>query len=190
MLNECHGLDPAGPNFDGCPQEGYSLNRNDCKLVQTIHTSSADVGTPEIAAALTFRWGSNEKRGHCDFWVNCGRTQGPCTDPDIQSFLKGISDLFLKVDDAEVTNYVVTRLCSHWKAPLAYLSELRKDCNFNAYPCAKCSTNFTSRACFTKQDYDTVKADNNLPPYSKCSPSMNTNYYVATGSRYPFCTSN
>jgi len=34
MINECHGLEPSGPNFDGCQDLGITLNRNDCKVVQ------------------------------------------------------------------------------------------------------------------------------------------------------------
>ena len=38
-IAECHGLDPAGPGYDGCSKT-ITLQESDCALVQVIHTDA------------------------------------------------------------------------------------------------------------------------------------------------------
>ena len=37
-LYKCHGIDPAGPGFDGCSSD-IRLDKTDCGIVTSIHTS-------------------------------------------------------------------------------------------------------------------------------------------------------
>jgi len=60
MIPECIAIDPAGVLFDGCPSPGFSLYKTDCSLVEAIHTSSPNFGTP--ASKVDFKWGSYIKR--------------------------------------------------------------------------------------------------------------------------------
>ena len=69
----CHGLDPAGPWFTGCPD--IMLQKSDCTMVEVLHTSAA----PKDQLGITsLQFGTDMKTGHRDFWVNCGFDQGPC----------------------------------------------------------------------------------------------------------------
>jgi hypothetical protein len=67
-IKECHSLDPAGPNFNGC---NISLNRDDCEVVQVIHTNAREYPDKFGDTSL----GTFFKGGHCDYWFNCGFDQ-------------------------------------------------------------------------------------------------------------------
>ena len=76
LIGECHGLDPAGPGFNGC--DDISLDREDCKLVKVIHTNA---NSPDVKIHSPFlHLGTYKKGGHCDYWINCGHNQ-PCLAP-------------------------------------------------------------------------------------------------------------
>lgn len=179
-MAECHGLDPAGPFFDGCSNE-ILLDKEDCRLTQVVHTSASDVPTLETAVV---RFGTRRKSGHCDFWLNCGFNQGPCIDMAFPDFIKALVRLGM-ASDAEMANWVSNRLCSHWRAPESYNQVLNRNTSCPAYDCPSCGTTHfcvPSRTTRTK-----IGATNYLPPYSECSADMNVNFYVYSGSYKPYC---
>lgn len=179
QMDECHGLDPAGPFFDGC-DESLLLDRSHCRLVQVIHTSSGEVPVIQTAAV---RFGSYKKSGHCDYWVNCGHNQGPCVDFDFLNLTKAAVRLTM-ASDAELLDWMSKRLCSHWRAPQIYTAALKRDRMCPAYSCPKCGR---GRHFCTPANTTRATSDDILPPFSKCSPNDNVNYYVESSSYYPFC---
>jgi hypothetical protein len=180
LINECHGLDPAGPFYDGATTD-ILLKKSDCRVVQAIHTSAEDVNELSLFAV---RFGTYRKSGHCDFWVNCGFNQGPCVDVDFGEMMKASARLAL-MSDGEMINYVATRACSHWRAPEIYNSALRGRCVHDpllSYPCPDCGT---THYCMKKGK--DIPANNTFPPFSKCTPDMDVNYYVSSSAFDPYC---
>lgn len=176
LVDECHGLDPSGAGFDGGSPD-IRLTKDDCRLVQIIHTSGEFTATNLGAIAL--RLGTPYKSGHCDFWVNCGHMQGiHCTDPRFGDFLR-----------REVEGDLLQQpLCEHYRSTQVYLSAVRRDCSFLSYFCTNCGTetnfiNYHDNIC----DFDPYRGVNSLPPNSVCSNDQNTNYFLATTDRYPYC---
>lgn len=175
-IDECHGLDPAGPFYDGC-DEDIRLDKSDCRLVQVIHTSAES--NPVIGAA-SLNFGTYYKSGHCDFWINCGHSQGPCVDIDFKDLVKSFARLAV-MSDGEMTSWVTQRICSHWRAPNVYLSAVRNDCKYQAYPCPDCGREIDCKR--TLGHY----SNNTLPPFGQCSPDKDEDYYVMSGSYPPYC---
>lgn len=182
QMDECHGLDPAGPFFDGC-DESMLLDRSHCKLVKVIHTSSGDV---PVIQTLAVRFGSYKKSGHCDYWVNCGHNQGPCTDVDFLGLVKATVRLGLNASDSEILDWTTRRLCSHWRSPYIYAAALKGERTCPAVVCPNCGR---SRHFCTPTNGTSSEGDDVLPPFSKCKQDDNINYYVQSGSTAPFCGS-
>ena len=176
-IDECHGLDPAGPFFDGCDKD-VVLDKTDCRLVQIIHTSAEPI---QVVTTIAGRLGTKYKSGHCDYWVNCGHEQQPCTDIQFLDLIKGLTRL-TKMSDGELASWVANRVCSHWRAPLVYLSAIRQDCQFRAYPCPDCQKN-----PFCLQTLNKSFHNNTLIPFGQCSPDKDENYYVESGNYSPHC---
>ena len=177
-INECHGLDPAGPFFDGGSLD-IRLDKSDCKLVQVIHTSSESV---PVLGALTLNLGTSLKSGHCDYWVNCGGKQGPCINGHVLSVIKFFSRMSGKPDGGRVSAWAEEHMCSHSRAPDVYLSSLKESCHYRAYPCPDCGKR--SQECTDTID---KSYNNTLPPFAQCSPDMDDNYFVSSGSEAPYC---
>lgn len=178
-LAQCHALDPAGPLFDGCSSD-ITLDKDDCQLTEVIHTSATDVAT--VGAAVG-RYGTYKKSGNCDYWINCGYNQDPCLNTDVPHLLKGIVRLGAASDD-ELTNWISARSsCSHWRAPLVYISALARNATCPAYECPKCGK---SHFCIP-ESVRANQADNLLPPFSRCTSNDNSNFYVASNSLAPYC---
>jgi hypothetical protein len=176
-IDECHGLDPAGPFYDGCDAD-IRLDKSDCRLVQVIHTSSESI--PALGA-LVMSYGTYYKSGHCDFWINCGSNQGPCVDLDFMDLMKAAARIAV-MSDGEMQDWLFKRaMCSHWRAPLVYLSALRHECDFQAVPCPDCGN---KRNCVSTLQ---GSSNNTLLPFSSCSPDNDDNYYVKSGPYEPFC---
>ena len=181
-IKECHGLDPAGPFYDGA-KDDITLDKSDCQLVQAIHTSAEDVRELSLFAV---RFGTYKKSGHCDYWINCGFNQGPCIDMDFRDLVKAWTRLAV-LSDGEMVNYVATRACSHWRAPELYNSVLHGRCDrlsnpLKAYPCDKCG-----KTHYCMSDKSLPDSNNTMPPFAKCSPDMDENYYVSSAHYHPFC---
>ena len=180
-IAECHGLDPAGPFFDACPK-GVTLNKDDCQLTQVIHTSSSDIPTLQSAV---LRFGTWKKSGHCDYWINCGYNQDPCVDIGLPELLKGLARLGA-ASDSELGNWFLSHaFCSHWRSPEVYVAALRRNATCPAFDCPKCGK---SHFCIP-DSVRTNEPTNRLPPFSRCSPDQDVNYYVASDSFRPFCSS-
>lgn len=182
LINECHGLDPAGPFYDGGSDE-ITLDKKDCRLVQAIHTSAEDVRELSLFAV---RFGTYKKSGHCDYWVNCGFNQGPCFDMDFMDLIKASARLSV-MSDGEMINYIANRACSHWRAPEIYTSSLRGRCDATAnpilsHPCPNCG-----KGHFCIDEKKMLPAVNQFPPFSTCSPDWDVNFYVSSSSYHHFC---
>jgi hypothetical protein len=85
------------------------------------------------------------------------------------------------LSDAELYFWLLEKACSHVRATEVYLSSLRNDCKFNAYPCPDCGP---AVDC-TKTIITTP--NNTLIPFGKCSPHSDENYYVLSTAFEPFC---
>jgi len=178
-IDECHGLDPAGPFFDGC-DESIRLTKNDCRLVQVIHTSA---GVVPSFSTLTLNLGTYYKSGHCDYWINCGHRQEPCYDMKYEQLIKGTARL-LMLSDGEIQSWAASRVCSHWRATEVYTSNVERQCPFRAYPCPDCAKIGVYHECKAT----VYKAHNNtMIPFGTCSPESDENYYVESGSMSPYC---
>ena len=182
QMDECHGLDPAGPFFDGC-DESMLLDRSHCRLVKVIHTSAGDV---PVIQTLAVRFGSYKKSGHCDYWVNCGHNQGPCTDIDFLGLVKSLVRLGVNFSDSEMFDWITNRACSHWRSPNIYSAALNRERTCPAITCPGCGR---SRHFCTPSNSSNLVADDFLPPspFSKCTPDDNINYYVESITSPPFC---
>ena len=151
------------------------LTKNDCNLVQTIHTSAESVNIIGFAAA---RLGSYIKSGHCDYWVNCGYNQGPCIDVDFKRMIRGMVQLMAAKSNNEIESWFQDRFCSHWRSPAIYISSLTRTCNYGAKECPGCSSG--------KCNKDGNVLDT-LPPYSKCTPDDDKDFYVKSNHWHPYC---
>ena len=180
-IKECHGLDPAGPFFDGCPDE-IVLDKSDCELVQIIHTS-ADRDFRRVIGILEQDFGSWKKSGHCDYWINCGRGPQPeCLVKKFGDFLK--SALGLESNETVRESQVS---CSHGRAPEIYNAQLNRTCNFKSLNCPGCveDTNCTNHAnsIFNHRntDYYGFMMD------SACTPQDDRNFFVRTSGGSTLC---
>ena len=115
-IEECHGLDPAGPWFD--PLHGrkldMELDKGDCKVVQVVHTSASYDPKVSTESSLLLKLGTGFKSGHCDFWVNCGHDQGDLCHGDI-NMTEFFRDLVTSYKDGgqKVSKFFGDHLCSH-----------------------------------------------------------------------------
>ena len=188
LINECHGLDPAGPFYDGTDQD-ILLTKNDSRLVQVLHTSAEDIRS---LGFLAVRFGTYRKSGHCDYWINCGHSQGPCLDIDFNELIKAWARLAV-MSDGEMMDFITSRACSHWRAPDVYVSSLKRLCDHKpliAYPCPKCGDSHTcvdKKILMSNESKNSIENDR-LPPLSRCTPDMDVNYYVSSDVIHPFCS--
>ena len=181
IIKECHGLDPAGPFFDGCPND-LVLDKSDCGLVQVIHTS-ASADWKRVIGILEADFGSWKKAGHCDYWINCGRGPQPnCVVKKFGDFLRGA----LGAESNETVRESSVS-CSHGRAPEIYNAQLNNTCNFKALDCPNCveDTNCTGFAdsMFRDQstDYFGFMMDSN------CSSNDDKNFFVRTSGGSTLC---
>ena len=155
MLNSVTRLTPVtGPFFNGCPDHVVT-SREDCSLVQVMHTSAEEYGSVSL---LQKQFGSKRKAGHCDFWINCGFSQAPCAKPGLPLSLKQV--------DAQIR-------CSHLRAHDVYVSQLVHQCVLPARDCQDCG-----RSSHCQVDGRLTGAF--VMPDSNCNDTMNANFYVAT----------
>ncbi|KAI1287037.1 Pancreatic lipase-related protein 2 [Halotydeus destructor] len=163
-IKECHGLDPAGPFFDGC--SSIQLSKSDCELVKVIHTNAGSLGT-------------SVKSGHCDYWVNCGHDQGSCLGFIVSELVHDLVSFPNVFADIQIQNTIQAPVCSHWRAEQLYLNQLTGKCNFNAEVCTDCGSNTDC--------HGNGSTTNHLPPDGQCDPSMDIDYYVHTSLTEPYC---
>ena len=174
-IKECHGIDPAGPFFDGCGPE-MVLDRSDCELVQVVHTSAEFVRT---VGALSINFGTYYKSGHCDYWVNCGYWQKTCGVPSLGY---GIQD-FAKLPTSFTAAYLAGEnasmpiVCNHLTANRVYTAQVVGNCDFDAQICPECGQ--------TPQCNENGPSSGfSLVPDARCDPSMNENFFVKTKLSY------
>jgi hypothetical protein len=142
-ISTCHGLDIAGPMYDGCKDE-IRLTANLCDDVQVAHS---DAMLMPVLPAVT-GMGSGISSGKADYWINCGHIQGG-------TCLAGLVDIGkvlalwtggLQFDDStSVTSTGVSvMLCSHFRSAFVYLSQLKGSCVFKGSSCPNCGSSCTS----------------------------------------------
>lgn len=165
----------SGPFFDGCPAN-MVLDRTDCTLVQVIHTSAERVRT---IGPLRAQFGTNRKSGHCDYWINCGSSQYPCSGSSVTEILSAASKLELIKSAKAAGNMTGELACSHGRSHDAYISQLTRSCDLRAQSCLDASGRDT---CDASKDCNTNGPDVgfSLIPDAHCDPSMNHNFYVGT----------
>lgn len=180
-ISECIALDPVGIGFDGGPLD-TQLNPSDCEIVQSIHTGATsyrEFYDPRGARTLA----STVKSGNCDWWFNCGKTQGPgtCRVPTTSENL-GFNGLPIINEIAKsMTNshFLKQMTCSNLIAPSYLLAEMSNRCNFRGFPCYDCGDTSDPTMC----EYDTRAEP---VPFLTCSPYENSSYFVYSPS-FPFC---
>lgn len=126
-IDYCHGLDPAGPMYDGCSID-IRLSQGSCQQVQVVHTDAMKATKIPIISGL----GTNLKSGHIDYWVNCGHDQGgSCAGGwvDIATYL------FQRKGDDEAQKS--DQQCDHVRSVYYYISHLKHNC-FGGVKCADC----------------------------------------------------
>lgn len=121
-LSRCHGIDPAGPAYDGCGPE-LRLDPSDCGVVTAVHTSGYLSPSSLIKEGL----GTTEKTGHCDFWVNHGVYQPNCDNGTILGFKL---DLLLGKFGKFAQKVEHGLLCSHTRAMYYLVNQVNGICNF------------------------------------------------------------
>ncbi|KAI1290822.1 Inactive pancreatic lipase-related protein 1 [Halotydeus destructor] len=169
VLSQCHGVDPAGPGFDGCGPE-IRLDPSDCGVVTSLHTSQFN----------DFQgFGTQFKSGHCDFWLNDGLPQPECgSNPVTADIIK--SALSLQVD--KMTGGIENLVgCSHVRAMRYYLSQLNGACNYQGVR-ALCGGN---QACLTfRSDASSLMT---MTPDDRCTPFSDVDFKISTTGYHPYC---
>lgn len=171
IISKCHGIDPAGPMFDGCGPE-IRLDATDCGVVTSIHTSQYNYVTSLIGKEGL---GTKVKSGHCDFWMNDGMDQPNCTN----------STNFL-------SQMIPKDSCHHARAMRYYISQIKKDCKFegNRGECGSakvCRMSPSSPSTSSSSPSLDQPPQMTLSPDDSCLSSMNVDYSIRTTGSQPFC---
>jgi hypothetical protein len=187
-LAKCHGIDPAGPAYDGCDSRVH-LDPSDCGVVVSIHTSIFN----GILSLVTQGFGTSRKVGHCDFWMeDAAENDKDCDQLDIlgdatRKLLKGSI-----VEAGDTLSDLLT--CRHSLAMRWYLNQIRSKCMFIGWE-ASCSGN---EPCIREEiKAGTVKPHLTgylpspivmvIPPDDHCSSRYQVDYSVAADDTPPFC---
>lgn len=143
-FNTCHGLDIAGPMYDGC-DDGIRLTADLCDDVQVVHTDA--MTSNEMPFVTGF--GSAFSSGKVDYWINCGRDQGGTCVTGIAKNTAGLLvPLMAGTQTGARSNSVIGDdalyvLCNHFRAALVYVSQLMGKCIFMASSCPDCASQCT-----------------------------------------------
>ena len=179
LVKECVALDPSGLTFDsGSPE--IRLTPDDCALVQVIHAASQPF--PTNVGLITQEFGTFHHSGHCDFWLNCGRTQGnDCINPTLGAIMKDIPPKNMEDSLSAFPG------CPHFRATFVYIASAANKCNYTGVECTDCASVRLTDGCHVDLNGRTM----NLPPYNDCKPSDNLDFYVhAPSNNYPYCPDN
>lgn len=173
FLARCHGIDPAGPGYDGCGAE-IRLDPSDCGVVTAIHSS-------QFVEMLGF--GTKYKSGHCDFWMNDARHQPNCDNNP--SFPTLVRDIFYGNLGrlGRTVEHVVG--CAHIRSMRYYLSQVTGRCNFTGIEMSHCGL---GKKCFAIREKRAPKVME-LPPDDTCHSGLNLDFRVETTGFEPFCQS-
>jgi len=175
LVKRCHALDPAGPFFTGCPQ--YAIQKDDCEVVEAIHSSAEIV---QNAGVASMNFGTRTKSGHCDYWVNCGFSQGlACTNLQLSELLTSAGTL-ARLNDAEFTAWASMKICAHMRGAMVYVAQLERKCDFHVRECPDCGQGY-------KCTPGNITVDARLAPFGSCNKNQNVNYFVRSGDVNPYC---
>lgn len=189
-IASCIGLDPAGAAFDGLA-ENYRISRDDCELVQVIHSSALTALFPFSLPLGEI--GTRFKSGHCDFWINCGHFQLGCNyelrKDRIEAAIKG---LIQKRSDAELIKLITAQLlCSHVRAAYVFASFISQKCDYKSELCdhntGQCGqTNSLKKAA--KCEGNPAGLGMSLAPYNDCHARDNLDFIIRTKKEFPYCS--
>lgn len=124
-----------GPFFDGCPDH-MVLDRSDCAIVQAIHMPAESVRT---IGRLKAQFRTNRKSGHCDYWINCGFSQHPCSGSTFTEVLNSSIQALRGKTAKAAGNMTKVLTCAHSRSPEVYISQLSEKCDFMAQSCLDAS---------------------------------------------------
>ena len=174
LLRECIGLDPAGPCFDGGSPD-IRLTKDDCRTVIVAHSSAES--TPTSIGIFDRKFGTYYKSGSCDYWVNCGKTQGEdCKDGKMYNVLA--PDGAAYKDTSEDNSW-----CAHHMAALMYVNQVNRTCSYQSEVCSDCNQ-VRGDTCESSQEWGTRV----YIPDSHCSPFEDSDFNVITRSTaFPYC---
>lgn len=174
LLRECIGLDPAGPSFDGGSPD-IRLTKDDCRTVIVAHSSAES--TPTSIGMFDRKFGTFYKSGSCDYWINCGKTQGKeCKDGKMYQVL-GPDGVAYK-DTSEDNSW-----CAHHMAALMYVSQVNRTCSFQSEVCSDCNQ-VRGDSCESSHEWGTRM----YIPDTHCSPFEDSDFNVITPRiAFPYC---
>lgn len=171
VLARCHGIDPAGPGFDGCSND-IRLDPSDCGLVTAVHSS-------QFVEMLGF--GTKYKTGHCDFWMNEALNQPDCTsNPSFSGLMR---DLFYGNIGQIGLTLEQSVGCAHLRSMKYYISQVNGSCNFVGRKVKKCGL---GKPCVHSVK-DLKGTFMPLPPDDLCKSGDELDFVVETTGSDPFC---
>jgi len=174
LIQECVGLDPAGPCFDGGSPD-IRLSKNDCRSVIVAHSSAES--TPSSMGVFDRKFGTFYKSGTCDYWVNCGKTQGKeCKDGKLYHVIGPDGSAYK--DTSEDNSW-----CAHHMAALMYVLQVNKTCSFKSEVCTDCHQ-MRGDTCESSIQW----GSNVYVPDSTCSEESDFNVITPTNV-FPYCPS-
>lgn len=172
VLARCHGIDPAGPGFDGCSDD-IRLDPSDCGLVTAIHSS-------QFVEMLGF--GTKYKTGHCDFWMNEALNQPECaSNPSFSGLMR---DLFYGNIGQIGLTLEHTVGCAHLRSMKYYISQVNGSCNFVGRRVRRCGL---GKPCVQSANDLNSDVFMPLPPDDLCKIGSEADFIVETTGSDPFC---
>jgi hypothetical protein len=131
VIWKCHGIDPAGPGYDGCDSE-VRLDPSDCTTVVSMHTSQYNTIVSLVGKSGL---GTKYRTGHCDFWMNDAITQPKCNNASVLGVHK---DIFAGKFGKIASDIERTFTCSHSRAMRYYINSVKQECEFKGVQSEGC----------------------------------------------------
>ena len=150
ILPSCIGLDPSGPGFEGCSDD-QKLSIGDCAVISILHGS--------YSRTQGLIYGTREKSGNCDFYVNYNRREPGCPTTDPENFIRSFQKLSF---DDFVSGVKQIISCDHLKTLELFNRLLVNNFRLIATLCNQ-SNPGTNRLKF-------------LPPFNLCEPTDDVSY--------------
>lgn len=151
VLPSCIGIDPSGPGYEGCPND-LKLSIGDCRVISILHGS--------YFPTQGLIYGTQEKSGNCDFYVNYRQREPGCPTADPNDFIKSVQKISFD-DFVEGVKQVIA--CDHLRTYELFNRLLLTGTRLGAKICSLSNTR--NRANF-------------LPPFQFCDPKDNVKYCV------------
>lgn len=195
-IKECHALDPAGPFYepmDYSVKDGLQLTKDDCHVVQVIHSSASYQPLTNVAEIAALHLGTIYKSGHCDFWVNCGHEQQLDCPSEINMVeAEKAFKIMLSTGDVDATqDFIASKTCGHVRSALIYAYSVNRKCRYTTFQCADCGSRNPQKQAKLPRDQCTISknpSENKLPPDNECSPQQDVDHVIFTSPGGFFCS--